>query len=698
RVFDGNMPVFNVRNNPVYDEKCAYVDAAWFEIFRYDFIEGSAKAFAKDPNSIILTESDAIRYFGVTNVTGKAIYVDSTNLVIRGVVKDAPANSSFQYTSFIPLANLLKDPKRRENDKNWGNANYITFIKRQSAANPGHLQKKINAVFAEKSGGTETTITLLPLTQMHFETAIENSAYLHGTKNTVYLFMALAGILLLIACINYVNLTTAKASLRAREVSVRKIIGARRMQLFGQFIAEALLVSCIAVFITVLLTRVCLPFFNTLTDKKFELSVFSASLWKIMGITILAAFILNSIYPAVTLSSFKPLAVFRGSTVLKIKDSYFRKILVVFQFSVSVMLICGTIIIYRQLQFVQQVNVGYNKSQVLTFSLPPAVDLNTKEVTIQAVKNELLSKAGIQSVTIANQPIEDIGSYSTGAADWAGRDTSLNPKMAQLSADADFAATMQLQMSEGRWFGKGNETDKNNVVLNETAIKELHIPQPYIGRQFTWKGKKGEIIGVVKDFKYKSLHDKTGPLVAFQNPAWFRLFMARVAPNQAVQAIKNVEAVWRQFFPGAALEYHFLDDHFNQLYKADQQTATLILGFSLIAIIISALGLFALTTFTVEQKTKEIGIRKVLGASVLSIARFLTKDFLRLIVIAIIIALPLAWLAMSRWLQDFAYRINITVWIFAVAGIITVAIAIVTISFQAIKAATANPVKALRSE
>ena len=254
-----------------------------------------------------------------------------------------------------------------------------------------------------------------------------------------------------------------------------------------------------------------------------------------------------------------------------------------------------------------------------------------------------------------------------------------------------------MPLLQGRDFSPEYPDDTISYIINEEALKMIGYKNP-IGQPLTFFGHRGKIIGVVKDFKYKSLHDKTGPLVAFQNPAWFRLFMARVAPNQAVQAIKNVEAVWRQFFPGAALEYHFLDDHFNQLYKADQQTATLILGFSLIAIIISALGLFALTTFTVEQKTKEIGIRKVLGASVLSIARFLTKDFLRLIVIAIIIALPLAWLAMSRWLQDFAYRINITVWIFAIAGIITVAIAIVTISFQAIKAATANPVKALRSE
>ncbi len=698
RLYDGNMPVFNIKNNPLYDKKCAYVDAGWFDIFHYDFIDGNTNAFAKDPNSIILTASDAIKYFGKTNVAGTVMHADSTNLVVRGVVKDAPANSSFQYTSFIPLSNLLKDKNRRENDEQWENANYITFIKTKLPANAGTLEKKITNVYAKNSGDNEGTITLMPLKQIHFENDIENSVYQHGSKNTVYIFTVLAVFLLLIACINYVNLTTAKASLRAKEVSVRKIVGANRLQLFYQFIAEALLVSFISMAITFLLVLLCLPVFNHLTGKNFELNIASASMWKVVGITLLAAFILNSIYPALTLSSFRPLNVFKGVMVLKIKDTYFRKALVVFQFTISVMLICGTIVIYKQMQFVQQTNPGYNKSQVLSFHLPPAVDFKTKESLIRTLKNELLTKRSIQSVTIANQPIVNMGSYSTGAADWDGHDTSFNPKIAQLSADADFAKTLQLQMEEGRWFQQGNLADKNNVILNETAVNELHIHKPYLGQRFTWKGRAGEIIGIVKDFKYKSLHNKTGPLVAFQNPGWFNLFMARVAPNSASQSIADVGDVWKKFFPGTPLEYNFLDDSFNELYKADQQTSSLILGFAIIAIIISALGLFALAAFTAEQKAKEISIRKVLGATVVSITQLLTRDFLKLVMISIIIASPLAWMAMDKWLQNFAYRISIAWWMFLIAGFIAVVIALATISFQAIRAAIANPVKGLRTE
>jgi len=698
RLYDGNMPVFNIKNSPSYDKKCAYVDATWFDIFHYNFIAGSANAFAKDPNSIILTASDAIKYFGSTNITGTVIHADSTDLFVRGIVKDAPSNSSFQYTSFIPLSNLLKDKNRRENDEDWENANYITFVKTRSSTNIASLEKKITNVYAKNSGDNEGIISLMSLKQMHFENDIQNSVYQHGSKNTVYIFIVLAICLLIIACINYVNLTTAKASLRAKEVSVRKIVGANRLQLFYQFIAEALLVSFISMLVTLLLALFCLPVFNSLTNKNFELNIASVSMWKIIGATLLAAFILNSIYPALTLSSFKPLNVLKGFTILKIKDTYFRKVLVVFQFVISVMLICGTIVIYKQMQFVQQANLGYNKSQVLSFYLPRTIDFNARDILIQTIKNELLSKPGIQSATISNQQIVNIGSYSTGAADWDGHDTSFNPKIAQLSADADYAKTLQLQMKEGRWFQQGDLADKNNVVLNETAINELHIHQPYIGQRFKWKGKAGEIIGVVKDFKYKSLHDKTGPLVAFQAPNWYNFFSVRVAPNSASQSVAYIKDIWKKFFPGTPLEYNFLDDSFNQLYKTDQQTSSLIFGFAFIAIVISALGLFALAAFTAEQKSKEIGIRKVLGASIISITQLLTKDFLKLVVIAIIVALPIAWIVMNKWLQIFAYRINIEWWMFLIAGSIAVVIAITTISFQAIKAAIANPVESLRSE
>jgi putative ABC transport system permease protein len=698
KLYHGNKPVFNINNNSFYEKNCAYVDDSWFNIFHYDFIEGSASAFVQDPNSIILTESEANKYFGRRNILGTTIRVDSMNLVVKGIIKDAPANSSFQYTSFIPLANMLKDAERRANDEQWGNTNYITFIKTKAGANEITVAKKITDVFAKNSGDNEVTISLSALKNMHFENDISNSVFVHGNKSTVYIFTVLAILLLLIACINYVNLTTAKASLRSKEVSVRKMIGAKRSHLFYQFLSEAFIVSCIALMVTLLLIYICLPVFDSITNKNFQLPLTSASLWKVIGITLLSAFMLNSIYPASVLSSFKPLSVFKGVTVLRLKDSYLRKSLVTIQFIISVVLIAGTIVIYKQMQFIQQTDPGYNKSQVLITYAPRNISFNDKNGLVTTIKQDLLTHSSIQNVSMANQSIVDIGSYSTGSADWDGHDTSFNPKIAQLSTDADFAGTMQLQMAEGRWFMQGNEADKNNVVLNEESIKELKIHKPYIGQRFTWKGKQGQIIGIVKDFKYKSLHDKTGPLVAFQSPDWYNTFTIRIAPNNTQQAISVLQNIWKKILPGTPLEYNFLDDSFNKLYKNDQQTSALILVFAIIAVAISCLGLFGLTAFTAERRAKEIGIRKVLGASVAGIAQLLTKGFLKLVLIAIVIASPIAWFTMNKWLQDFAYRINISWITFFIAGLLAIAIALLTVSFQSIKAAVANPVKSLRTE
>ena len=700
RLYSGDMPIFNFNNNLSYEKSCAYVDDDWFKMFHYNFIQGNAAAFANDENSIILTASEAKKYFGNRNALGTVIHVDSMNYVVKGIINDAPANSSFQYTAFIPLGNLLKNAARKANDEQWDNANYITFIELRAGANTSLVSKKITSVLQVNSGDNdhESSITLEPLKNMHFETDLQSSSFVSGNISTVYIFSVLGILLLLIACINYVNLTTAKESLRAKEVSIRKIVGANRAHLFNQFLAEALLVSCIALMATLALIHFCLPAFNSITNKNFQLPFTSPNFWKVVGLTLLAAFVLNSIYPAIVLSSFKPLNVFRGFTFLKLKDSFLRKGLVTLQFTISVILIAGTIVIYKQMQFIQQTNPGYNKSQVLITHVPPNIDFNKKNEIVNEIKQDLLTQSSIQNVSLANQSIVNIGSYSTGSADWIGRDTAFNPKIAQLSTDANFVNTMQLQMKEGRWFEQGNEADKNNVVLNEEAIKELKIPQPYIGQRFVWKGKTGQIIGIVKDFKFHSLHDKTGPLVAFQNPAWYNTFMIRISPNGASRSIAALNKTWEKFLPGSPHEYNFLDDAFNELYKADQQSSTLILAFAIIAVAISCLGLFGLATFTAENRSKEIGIRKVLGASVSSITQLLTKDFLKLVIVAIIIASPIAWFAMNKWLQDFAYRINISWWMFAAAGLFAVVIALITISFQAVRAAIANPVKSLRTE
>jgi putative ABC transport system permease protein len=696
RIYTGNWPVFNLNNNPLYEKNCAYVDDDWFRIFHYDFIEGSAANFGSGLFSVILTESEAKKYFGNHDALGATIRIDSLNYKVKAIVEDPPTNSSFQFKAFIPLRVLLLDKDRRENDESWDNNNYITFVKLQNAVNPALVNKKLTSLVPDNKD-QRTQISSIPLKEMHFETDLPGSSFIQGNRNTVYLFTALGFLLLLIACINYVNLTTAKASLRAKEVSIRKMIGAQRFHLFNQFITESLLISFVALITTLVLVQVCLPFFNVITSKTFVLPLTSPDLWKVIGFTLAISFLLNSIYPALLLSSFKPLNVFRGLTVLKVKDVNFRKGLVILQFTISVVLIAASIIIYSQMHYIQKLNPGYNRAQVLSFRLPPTVSQDKKMNLMQNIKQELLKQSGIENVSFANQSIVDIGSTTT-SADWDGRESTFNPKIKQLSTDADFKKTMGLEIKEGRWFQPDNEMDKMNVVLNETAVKDLNIHHPVIGQRFTFKGNRGQIIGVVNDFNYQTLRNKTGPLIAYISPYWYQLFMVRVAPRNESAVLKNIQKVWRTFLPDDPFEYNFLDDSFNQLYKGDQQTSSLILAFALIAVFVSSLGLFGLAAFTAEQRVKEIGIRKTLGATVSGIATLLSKDFVKLVFIAIIIGVPIAWWTMNKWMENFASRTEINWWMFALAGLIAIFIALVSVSFQAIKAAMANPVKSLRTE
>ncbi|MES1221335.1 MAG: ABC transporter permease, partial [Bacteroidota bacterium] len=699
RLSTNNWPVFNIKGSLFYGKECAYVDNGWFSMFNYTFKEGNANSFYENPFSVILTASEATKYFGNNTAVGQRIRIDTMDYLVRGVVADAPINSSFQYKAFLPISAMLTNPQIRENDEQWGNSNYITFIKTVPGINPDIIGKKITDVVKKKANDKDASpTTLISLADMHFESEISNSIFKHGNRTTVYIFSFLGFLLLLIACINYVNLTTAKASLRAKEVSIRKITGANRSNLFLQFVTESILISLLSLIVTLFLIQVCLPVFNQLTGRTFTLPLTSVTVWKVLTITLLSALVLNSVYPALLLSSFKPLNVFRGNNVLKVKDTTFRKGLVVLQFTVSVILIAGTIIIYRQMQYVQNTNPGYNRSQVLSFTLPQTIDRANRQSLIQTMKQDLLSQSAIENVTSSNQSIEDIGSMCSECADWPGRDTSYKAKIVQLSADADFLKTMQLQMKEGQWFTNGNEQSKQGFILNETAVRDFKLKEPVVGQPFIFKGDTSQVIGVVKDFYYKSMHEKLGPLVVFNNPLWRNRFVVRVAPKSAAAAISSIQSVWKKYIPESPLEYTFLDDAFNHLYKEDQQSSFLILVFAIIAVVISGMGLFSLAAFEAEQRTKEIGIRKVLGATVAGITALLSKDFIKLVCVSILIASPIAWWAMNKWIQNFAYRTDIGWWIFLLAGFIAIIIALVTVSLQAIKAALANPVKSLRTE
>ncbi len=694
--------IFRLHNQLYKEKKLAFVDSNWFNMFSYGIVAGNLNAFNENRYSLAITESKAKKYFGESDPIGQIMQVDSIGYTIQAVLKDNPVNSSFQYDFFVPVSAWQANPQNARNDAGWNNFMYLTFIKLHKKANIALVETKLSAILKANKDKSTAHSQLVKLPDMHFETNLQQSVIRHSDRKTVAIFSILALLLLLTASINYVNLTTARASLRAKEVSIRKIVGAAKWHLFWQFVTESFMISLLSLLLTLILITFCLPFFNILTDNHFTLVLTDPEILKILLGTIAFITILNGVYPAFLLSSFKPLNIFRGVSILNVKDHYFRKGLVILQFSISVMLIIGTIVIYRQMQLIQSKHDGYNKSQIVNISLPWKLfkGMPTPQQTsfMETIKQDLAKESSISEVSVADNNIINNTGLSSGGFDWDGREKDFDPPIARLSADADFPKMFNLQLKEGRWFRDHDKADEKGYVINETAAKELKIHTPLIGQRFVNGGDTGMIIGVVRDFNYKSIHDRIGPLIIYNEPYWRLNIFAKINPGQAANALHAIEKKWKTILPDTPFEYNFLDETFDKLYETDRKTAVMILTFSLIAAFISAMGLFGLAAFTTERRTKEVGIRKVLGASIKNIVVLLSKEFVYLVLLSILIAAPLAWLFMNKWLANFAYHITITPWIFLMAGIIAIIIALLTVSLQAIKAALTNPAKSLRTE
>jgi len=693
---------FHYGDKLISEKKSAYVDERWFKMFHYDFVEGTPDAFEKNPFSLILTATAAKTYFGNEDAVGKVLRLDTVNYQVQAVVKDNPANSSFQYNVLLPVAAKFTNKHDKDNALEWGNYNYLTFLKLKPGTNTAKISAKLDQILVSNRKGdyTKSKYSLVKITDMHFENDVMHSAFIHGNRTIVNVFIVLAALLLVTACINYVNLTTARASIRSKEVSIRKVVGANRLHLFGQFMSESIVISIMALVLSILLVQISLPWFRSFTDKQFADPLTSPVIWAIIGSTLLVSFILNGLYPAALLSSFQPLNVFRGKALLNFKDAGLRKSLVVVQFTISVVLIIGTLVIYSQLNFIKKMDLGYNRSQVFTFSLPYKVwgkSYGKEGGVLTTVRNELKQQGAIADVAMANAEIVNFNSSSSGGFDWAGRPKDFNPTFAPLQVDQNFGKMMNLKVAEGRWFN-GEKSDQHNVLLNETAIQLLHLSKPIIGQRFIHQGDTGVIIGVLRDFHYKSIHDKIGAMIIADEPGEASSYYVKTQAGNTQAAIAAAKKIWDKFSPDEPFKFDFLDDTYNSLYKAEQQSSVLVTLFASIAILVSALGLLGLAAFAAEQKVKEIGIRKVLGASMKHIVSLLSIDFVKMVMIASLIAFPISWWAMNKWLQGFAYRIDISWWIFAGGAGIALLIALITVSGQSIKAAIANPVKSLRSE
>jgi putative ABC transport system permease protein len=695
----------NISGQLFAEKKGVAVDSDWFKIFDYDVISGDIHSFNNNPFSLIFTESKAKQLFGNNDPVGQIIKLDTTLYQVRAIIKDNPVNSSLQFDMLVPMAARLA--YRQSDRNNWGNLSYRTFVKVYPNTNVHSCLKSATAISQQDSKRSDFSIAVQPLRELHFDTRSSDPIFRRGSHTAVFVFSILSVLLLITASINYVNLTIAKANARSKEISIRKIIGGTRMQLFVQFLTESMLLCVIALFISLIIILLTLPLFDSLTETGFRLSFSSLQLWRLLFCTLFAATLLNGLFPALTMSFFKPLNYLHGYTILKFRNIVLRKGLVVFQFVIGVVFIIGTIVIFLQMRLAQTSAVQYNRSQVVSFSLPNQLllKLNYDQQKVnrfaQTFKNELQRNSSVQSVAVASNSVE--GSMNSNGIKnwyWKGMDTSSNVPIFYMSVEPDGKNIFNLQMSEGRWFKNGG-ADKKNFLLNETAVREFGIREPAVGQVFGRNGgDTGQIIGVIKDYNFNSLYNKIGAMVISSNSdgEWQTEFFAKIVPGNIPPAMNAIAVAWKQFIPEAPFEYQFMDQAFDNLYKDDLKISRLVLLFSLISVTISAMGLFGLATFVAEQRTKEIGIRKVLGATVGQIATMLSKDFLMLVTIAVVIGSPIAYWAMDSWLQNFVYRIDLSWWIFLIAGTLALLIALATISGQAIRAATANPVKSLRMD
>jgi putative ABC transport system permease protein len=686
-------PLFTVDNT--YDkEKGRYVERDFLRMFSFKLTKGDPATALARPDAVVISKKLANKYFKGQNPVGKMIRVDNTdNVIVTGVLDEIPKSSSLTFDFLMSF-----EQWRKKNDwaKDWGNNGPRCYVMLAPNVSIDKANAKIKNYIKTKNKESNVELFLQNYGESYLYSDWENGKQNGGRIEYVRIFSIVGIIILIIACINFMNLATARSLRRAREIGVRKVVGAGKGQLIGQFIGEALFVSFLAICISLLIVFLLLPSFNTLTEKHLSLDLTDPSfLLMLLGLVLITG-ILSGSYPALFMSSLKPIIVLKGLLKFRPGATYFRKALVVFQFALSIILILGMIVIYRQIDFIHNKNLGFAKEDLLYIPLEGEL-----QKTYPTFKDQLLRQPGIKSVTSAQSNPLEVGS-STAGVRWPGKDTTKLILFSSNPVTYDYIKTMGIQLVSGRDFSTDYGLDTMNYLVNEAAAKKIGYKDP-VGKELTMWGDKGMIVGLMKDYHHNSLHVPIEPLILrLHKMSWGGNYwgnvIVRTEKGKTKQAIASMEKLYKQFNPGFPFKYYFTDDEIANRYKAEYTVSKLSRYFAFLAIFISCLGLFGLVTFTAEQKTKEIGIRKVLGASVTGIVRMLSKDFLTLVVIAAVIAFPVAWWVMHRWLNDFAYRVNIGWWVFVVAGIIALLIALLTISFQSIKAAIANPVKSLRTE
>ncbi|HEY2722682.1 MAG TPA: ABC transporter permease [Chitinophagaceae bacterium] len=668
-----------------------YAGKDYFNIFSFRLIDGRKSDVLADKNSIVLSDELARKLFGTTeNLIGKTVrFQHDHDFFISGVFEKPSSHSSQQF-DFVLSFEYMKDIYPWV--KTWNNTGPHNFVLLKKGTDINAFNKKIADVVTKNADDTTRKVFAMRFADNYLLNTFSHGSRTGGKMEYVRLFSIIAIFILLIACINFMNLSTAKAARRMKEVGIKKVIGARRKQLIFQFLAESIMLTAISMVIALAIVWALLPQFDQLTGKDMRLGYDPGLLLTLVGIILLTGLISGS-YPAIYLSGFKPISILKGKIQSSLAEVFSRKGLIVFQFTLSALLIVSVLVVYQQIHFIQTTNPGYNKDNVIRFNSEGKIQSSEDAFVADLKKIPGVVNA---SYTWHNMIGRNYGDYGLS---WEGKDPNESDYFEGFGGGYDFIETMGIQMVQGRSFSRTYGNEDSNIILNETAVKLMHLKDP-VGKNVKYFDRNRQIIGVAKDFHYESLHEAVKPcfiVMEGQGNIWDKI-MVRIKGDDQGQTISAIQGLYDSYNPGFPFDYNFLDESYQKQYLTESRVGILSKYFAALAILISCLGLFGLAAFTAQKRQKEIGIRKVVGASANNIAIMLSKDFLRLTIIAVLIAFPLAWWAMNRWLQSFAYRIHISASVFVFAGFCVIFITLLTVSFQAIKAAIANPVKSLRME
>ncbi|MFC2156886.1 ABC transporter permease [Acidobacteriota bacterium] len=685
------------KDKKFYEEGFSFADPSFFSIFTFPFIKGDPETALSDPHSVVITRRTAEKYFGSDNPLGKTLtFKNWRDFVVSGVIEDIPSNSHVQFDFVSPIETVFA---RYSWMQGWRIPHFFTYLLLEKQYKTQDLELKIRdyARIADPEVYKITGVRfgLQAVEDIHLKSNFQFDMSGHSKIKSEYLtfFSIIAIFVLIIACVNFMNLTTARSSNRAKEIGIRKVSGANRSDVFRQFFGESLFMSLLSLGFAVLLASILLPVFNSLAGKELEISVFS-NMSIILGLLMIAVVtgILSGLYPALMLSSYQPAKVLRGGRSKGMKNPLFRRILVITQATLSLILIIGTAVVYKQLDYMQNMSLGYEKDYILYFAQQG--DLKKQYASF---KNALLQNPSVRAVTTSS----DVPLHTTNLTiikDWEGSTSDDQILMNYYSVDHDFIETVGIEMAEGRNFSIEFPTDTNEgYIVNEEAVKQMGMSSP-IGKRFALWNRPGRIVGVMKNFYFKSLHHAIEPLILRIDPRFDKYVFVRLHSGKIENSLRGVENLHKQFNPEYPFEFKFLDEEINQLYLAEKRAKQIFQYFTGLAIFISCIGLFGLSAFMAERRTKEIGIRKTLGSSVSSIILLLSKDFTKWCLISNLLSWPIAYVAMNLWLKNFAYRSPIKVWIFILSGCLAFAITLTTVSYHSIKAATSDPIDSLRYE